>query len=359
MRGSDRKSRIIAAALAFGLLPILMVGVSQGAELNCAVEAGNVTGSTNAGIAPTFFFPRGGSGHFRCLRGANLIYKTRNLIIERMEGTAFKVRVLEDDTSVVTVFEGAVRVADPKKVRSVLVPAGYQVIVKPGELPGEPVRHTEVLPERFFYAPGPGPTNVSTPNAYAAYKGIGFGVISTHGHGTKREGLDAAIAAGVGFLEPGAGVEITLTMGDVDRFGSFFPSVRGQVQVETPSLPAVAIGVDSIGNMHPEQCQQSPYVVASKTFYRQSVSPLGATTVVSAGWGGRRFGNHPFVSACTTVSPAQKFILEYDGIGLNIGASFYPEEGSFVGLLGVTRLNHPSERLWTISVGRNMEYGLR
>ena len=282
MRGAIAQSAIIL----FGLLVLSSCPALYAAK-DCAAEGGNATGSGNTGaVGGTYSWPGGTSSDWKAGEGDNGSHHTDTPLDVESEGTAYRVQVLEDRTSIITVFEGTVRASDPERIRTVLVPAGYKLTVGPDELPGMPVRHDEPMPEKFFYAPGPSPANVSTPNALAAHKGTLFSLLSLHGNALDTEQMDAAVAVGAGFLERGRGLEVTLTMTDVSSAKDFLPSVKWQTQPETPSQPALALGIESVGNMNAAQLRQSPYVVATKTFFRLSDRPLGATTVVSVGWGG-------------------------------------------------------------------------
>ena len=63
----------------------------------------------------------------------------------------------------------------------------------------------------------------------------------------------------------------------------------------------------------------------------------------------------------TTVGDAAKFIAEYDGNGINLGASAcVGYSGSpMVVMLGITRSNDvPSHHLWTLSVGQALGVGV-
>lgn len=280
MRNWLRQSVFFVPVLVFPCLLAASMAPLQGAQINCAVEGANVTGSHNAGPSPPpFHFPPGTLGHIHSHTRPKAAYVAGKVAVDATRTSEYDIQVLDDRTTVITVFDGEVRAFDPRGLWSVLVPAGYSLTVGADGPPGVPVRHSEVPPKKFFYAPVPSPNNITTPNAFAAYQGIAYSSISGHrGPGSDNE-LDAVSAAGVGFGRPGRGLEVTCTMGDVSGTGGFFPSVRWQIQPETFALPAVAIGIEDLGNLNPEQCQQTPYVVATKTFFRLSDRPLGATSV--------------------------------------------------------------------------------
>jgi len=104
-------------------------------------------------------------------------------------------------------------------------------------------------------------------------------------------------------------------MADVSELSDFFISARYQFLRETSSRPAMAVGVDAINEI-PGQMESSPYVVASKCL--SSKSPL----LASLGWGSGRFRDSLFGGLVLVLQKNWNFIVEYDGLGGNIGTSF-------------------------------------
>jgi hypothetical protein len=105
-------------------------------------------------------------------------------------------------------------------------------------------------------------------------------------------------------------------MADVSEFSDFLISAKYQFLGETPSRPAMAVGIDAINEI-PEQMQSSPYIVASKCLPIAKL-PL----LVSLGWGSGRFQDNFFGSLAFILSRRWNFIVEYDGLGGNVGISF-------------------------------------
>lgn len=156
---------------------------------------------------------------------------------------------------------------------------------------------------------------IATHTAYAEHsKGSYFAGFSFNTNNTGQ-----GIFAGTGLGKEGSSLELVLTMADVSEFSDFLISAKYQFLGETPSRPGLAVGIDAINEI-PEQMQSSPYVVASKCLRRARL-PL----LVSLGWGSGRFQDRLFGSLAFILSRRWNFIVEYDGVGGNVGVSFATE----------------------------------
>jgi len=153
---------------------------------------------------------------------------------------------------------------------------------------------------------------IATHSAYAEYSEeshfVGFGFNTGGG----AEGIFVGTCIG----KRGYSHELVLTMADVSEFSDFLISAKYQFLDETLSRPAIAVGVDAINEI-PEQMHSSPYIVASKFFPKLKL-PL----IASLGWGSGRFRDNFFGSLAFVLSRHWNFIVEYDGAGGNVGASF-------------------------------------
>ena len=127
------------------------------------------------------------------------------------------------------------------------------------------------------------------------------------------------IFAGTGLGRRGNSLELTLTMADVSEFSDFLVSAKYQFLRESPTRPAIAVGIDAINEI-PGQMETSPYIVTSKYF------PTGRLPVVaSLGWGSGRFQDNFFGALAFILGRQWNFIVEYDGLGGNLGISFGSE----------------------------------
>jgi len=156
---------------------------------------------------------------------------------------------------------------------------------------------------------------IATHSAYAEHsKGSYFAGFCLNANDTGQ-----GIFAGTGLGKEGNSLELVLTMADVSEFDDFLISAKYQFLGETPSRPAVAVGIDAINEI-PEQMQSSPYIVASKCL------PIAKSPVLaSLGWGSGRFQDNVFGSLAFILSRRWNFIVEYDGVGGNVGISFAAE----------------------------------
>ena len=156
---------------------------------------------------------------------------------------------------------------------------------------------------------------IATHSAYAEYsKGSYFMGFCLNANDTGQ-----AIFAGAGLGKKGNSLELVLTMADVSEFDDFLISAKYQFLGETRSRPAVAVGIDAINEI-PEQMQSSPYIVASKCL------PIAKLPILaSLGWGSGRFQDNIFGSLAFILSRRWNFIVEYDGVGGNVGISFASE----------------------------------
>ncbi|NQS90048.1 YjbH domain-containing protein [Patescibacteria group bacterium] len=144
----------------------------------------------------------------------------------------------------------------------------------------------------------------------------GFSLVTNQTAPGGGEGVDGGIFAGMGMGKKGNSIEVTLTMADVSDSKDFLISAKYQFLSETPSRPAMAIGVEAINEI-PEQLERSPYIVASKFFPK-----LKLPVIVSLGWGAGRFGDNIFGGIAFVITRRWNFIVEYDGMGGNVGTSF-------------------------------------
>jgi len=124
------------------------------------------------------------------------------------------------------------------------------------------------------------------------------------------------IFVGTGIGKRGNSIEITLTMADVSKLSDFLISAKYQFLGETSSRPAMAVGVDAINEIA-GQMERSPYIVASKSFPKAELP-----SVASLGWGSGRFRDSLFGGLAFILQKHWNFIVEYDGLGGNIGTSF-------------------------------------
>ena len=160
---------------------------------------------------------------------------------------------------------------------------------------------------------------ISTPSGYADYTGesffTGFSLV-TEQTAPGGEGLDGVLFAGGGIGEKGNSLEVTLTMADVSNVKDFFVSAKYQFMADSPSQPALSVGVEAINEV-PGQLERSPFIVASK-FFDYPRLPI----VASLGWGAGRFGENFFGAIALIVTKQWNLIVEYDGMGGNLGTSF-------------------------------------
>ena len=160
---------------------------------------------------------------------------------------------------------------------------------------------------------------IATPSGYADYTGesffTGFSLVNEQ-TAPGGEGLDGVLFAGGGIGEKGNSLEVTLTMADVSRCAALLCSTKYQFMAEGPSQPAVSVGVEAINEI-PEQLERSPFIVASK-FFDYPRLPI----VASLGWGAGRFGESFFGALALIITKRWNFIVEYDGLGGNVGTSF-------------------------------------
>lgn len=157
-------------------------------------------------------------------------------------------------------------------------------------------------------------------SAYAEYTEksffAGFSLVTEQTAPGGGEGGDAGVFAGGGFGRKGSSLEITLTVADVSNFKDFLISGKYQFMAETPTRPAMAIGVEGIKEI-PGQLERSPYIVGSKFFPK-----LKLPVIASLGWGSGRFNNSIFGGLAFVITRSWTFIAEYDGLGANVGTSF-------------------------------------
>lgn len=153
---------------------------------------------------------------------------------------------------------------------------------------------------------------ISTHSAYAEYteesQFAGFS------YNTNNTGQGIFVGTGIGKKD--SSLELVVTMADVSKFSDFLISAKYQFLGETRSRPSMAVGIDAINEI-PGQMSRSPYIVASKYFPRD-ITPL----VASVGWGSGRFQDNFFGSLALILERRLNFIVEYDGLGGNVGLSF-------------------------------------
>lgn len=156
-------------------------------------------------------------------------------------------------------------------------------------------------------------------SAYAEYSEesyfVGFSLVEDQ-TAPGGEKTDMGMFGGLGVGRKGNSLELTLTVADVSDFKDFLFSAKYQFLEETPTRPAMAVGVEGINEI-PEQLERSPYIVASKFFFNPRV-PL----ILSLGWGSGRFNDSFFGALALILSPSWSLIVEYDGLGGNVGTSF-------------------------------------
>ena len=191
---------------------------------------------------------------------------------------------------------------------------------------------------------------ISTHSAYAEYSEESYFA----GFGFNTNNTGQGIFAGTGLGKKGNSLELVLTMADVSEFSDFLISAKYQFLSETPSRPAMAAGVDAINEI-PEQMSTSPYLVASKCFPLEKL-PL----LASLGWGSGRFQDSFFGSVAFVMHENWNFIVEYDGLGGNVGLSFGSEVYLWkalpvVLLLGVQNA-FASDEESTFSVGAGIKF---
>ena len=170
---------------------------------------------------------------------------------------------------------------------------------------------------------------ISCHAAYAQYAGES----SFAGFSYNTDNTAQTIFAGTGLGKRGSSVEFVLTVADVSKLSDILISAKYQFLRETPTRPAMAVGMDAINEI-PAQMPRSPYIVASKYFPRERL-PL----VASLGWGSGRFQDSFFGDLTFILGRNWNFIVEYDGLGGNLGISFGSELSLWrpfgvVGILG-------------------------
>lgn len=156
---------------------------------------------------------------------------------------------------------------------------------------------------------------IATHSAYAAYSGEGYFV----GFCLNANDTGQGMFAGTGLGKKGNSLELVLTMADVSALSDFLISAKYQFLGETLSRPAIAVGIDAVNEI-PDQMHSSSYIVASKCF-RTVKLPL----LASLGWGSGRFEDSFFGSLTLILSRRWNLIVEYDGLGGNVGMSFATE----------------------------------
>jgi len=156
---------------------------------------------------------------------------------------------------------------------------------------------------------------IATHSAYGEYTG------ESHfaGFAFNAGGGGETIFAGTGLGKKGSALELALTMADISEFSDFLVSAKYQFLRESPTRPAMAVGIDAINEI-PDQMETSPYIVTSKYF------PIGRLPLVaSLGWGSGRFQDNFFGALAFILGRQWNFIVEYDGLGGNVGLSFGSE----------------------------------
>ena len=139
------------------------------------------------------------------------------------------------------------------------------------------------------------------------------------GFGFNTDNTAQGIFVGTGLGKRGNSLELILTMADVSEFSDFLFSAAYQFLGETATRPAMAVGIDAINEI-PDQMETSPYIVTSKYF------PMRRLPVVaSLGWGSGRFRDSFFGDLAFILGRQWSFIVEYDGLGGNVGLSFGTE----------------------------------
>lgn len=192
---------------------------------------------------------------------------------------------------------------------------------------------------------------ISTPNGFAAPRGVYYFAVSTHTEPEAGDRLDAVVAMGAGTGSVASAVELSLVTADVSRFSGHFLNVKWHFHNETASAPAVAVGIEDITAS--ESRSATVYVAATKTFWDTSArSAFLMRKAVSAGFGGGRFLRRPFGAVSVSLDAFSKAIVEHDGRGLNVGVSVSRPVGTraaAVIVLARQHLTKPSERAWTAS----------
>ena len=188
---------------------------------------------------------------------------------------------------------------------------------------------------------------IAAHSAYAEYSGESYFA----GFGLNTNNTGQGIFAGTGIGKRGSSLELVLTAADVTEFSDFLISAKYQFLSETASRPAMAVGIDAINEI-PEQMHSSPYIVASKCFPIVKL-PL----LASLGWGSGRFRDNFFGSLAFVLGKRWNFIVEYDGVGGNVGMSFAAEVSLWkplpvVAILGVQNaFASDEESLFSVGAG--------
>lgn len=156
---------------------------------------------------------------------------------------------------------------------------------------------------------------IATHSAYAEYSGEGYFA----GFCLNANDTGQGMFAGTGIGKEGNSLELVLTVADISKFSDFLISAKYQFLGEASSRPAMAVGIDAVSEI-PEQMHSSFYIVASKC-----VRTVKLPLLASLGWGSGRFEDNFFGSLAFVLSRRWSFIVEYDGLGGNVGMSFATE----------------------------------
>jgi hypothetical protein len=207
--------------------------------------------------------------------------------------------------------------------------------------------------ELLYVLPGGASADtITTPNGFAAPRGVWYVALSAHSEPRQNDALDGVAVVGMGTGTVKSAVELSVVISDLDRLSGEFLSVKWHFHNETARSPAMAAGIEDITASASRSA--TAYVAATKTFWDTSASSaFFMRKSVTAGFGGGRFHRHLFWAASASLDAFSKAILEYDGQGLNAGLSISrPVSPRAVAVLVLARqrFDKPEQRAWTMSV---------
>lgn len=192
---------------------------------------------------------------------------------------------------------------------------------------------------------------ITTPNGFAAPRGLWYVALSAHTEPRENDALDGVAVMGMGAGTVKSAVELSVVTSDLDRLSGQFLTLKWHFHNETARYPAMAVGIEDITASASRTA--TAYVAATKTFWDTSASSAFLMRKsVTAGFGGGRFHRRVFWAGSASLDAFSKAILEYDGQGLNAGLSIsrpLSPKAVAVVVLSRQRFDKPQQSAWTMS----------
>jgi len=132
-----------------------------------------------------------------------------------------------------------------------------------------------------------------------------------------RDGTGTVI---IGFGQPGHGLCLAPMV--VDKHFDKSYNLQLQLLDEQARSPAVAVGVVDLLDQREDLLHHPPGHEGSRSFYVTATKQLelwGRDAYATVGLGTQRFGNGPFGGLSLPVSDRLTGVVEYDGLGVNLG----------------------------------------